>query len=97
MKLKLRQTNQAKDVVTDLRPLTENPTIAGNAVTGQKLVTAKVLRVEHGLSRKPIGYIVTRALGNAPVFYELEGSDAADDKTISFHGGSNSTLDFWFF
>lgn len=79
-------------VVATLGKVGKDPLLQQNTVTRIDFSPA-VVRVNHGLGRKPLGWFIVRATGAVPAIFE-ESSDASH---VVFRSASASVCDVRFF
>lgn len=89
-----RPTDDAsRGIVTDIKRLLECPFVTGNLVVGIQMPSSGNKVVNHGLGRKPSGFIVVRQRVGVPSFYESSSTSSS----TTFVSGAVSTVDIWFF
>ncbi len=74
---------------TDIKRLAAYPPLACNTLTGVLFSGSANTVVNHGLGRKPVGYLVIKFVGGGQYPRWID----ADERTLTLYTGAEETLD----
>ena len=91
------ELNQVQENVDRaLRPILRSPLLFGVLMRGQLLASASVTRVQHGLGRVPLGWVVVGKNANATI-WESTSDNSFRERSLQLECSTDVTASIWVF